>query len=168
MTNAEKNAMMAALRTEGYYFDEDKLYVTERFHKAASQFGSVQYKKIMDMLSYYPNASVEVVSIGSSKATKEINVMSYETMIRYICLLPEKEKYLKEMKRMKLLSHSKKSPYKFMRKWFADTFPDYIEKRMYDETGKTILKKGTGENKDADKNAVAETEHATADNEKVA
>jgi hypothetical protein len=50
MTNAVKNAMMAALRTEGYYFDEDKLYVTERFHKAASQFGSVQYKKIMDML----------------------------------------------------------------------------------------------------------------------
>ena len=38
----------------------------------------------------------------------------------------------------------------------------------YDENGTLILKKGTGENKDADKNAVAETEHATADNEKVA
>ena len=168
MTNAEKNAMMAALRTEGYYFDEDKLYVTERFHKAASQFGSVQYKKIMDILSYYPNASVEVVSIGSSKATKEINVMSYETMIRYICLLPEKEKYLKEMKRMKLLSHSKKSPYKFMRKWFADTFPDYLKKRMYDENGNMILKKGTAENKEDDRNAVAEDEQVTADSEEVA
>ncbi len=168
MTNAEKNAMMAALRTEGYYFDEDKLYVTERFHKAASQFGSVQYKKIMDILSYYPNASVEVVSIGGSKAINEINVMSYEMMIRYICLLPEKEKYLKEMKRMKLLSHSKKSPYKFMRKWFADTFPDYIEKRVYDESGKMILKKGTGENKGDDKNAVAESQKDMAGNEEAA
>lgn len=168
MTNAEKNAMMAAMRTEGHYIDEDKLYVTENFHKAASQFGSVQYKKIMDILSYYPEASVEVVSIGSSKTTKEINVMSYEMMIRYICMLPEKEKYLKEMKRMKLRSHSQKSPYKFMRKWFADAFPDYIEKRVYDENGKLILKKGTGENKEDDKNAVAETEQATADNEKVA
>ena len=140
MTNAETTAMMKALRTEGHYFDGKTLYVMENFHKAASQFDTAQYKKIMGMLAYYPDTQVEVVNTAAGRAVNEINVMSYEMMVRYICLLPEKEKYLKEMKRAKLVSHSHKSPYKFMRKWFAETFPDYAMMLEFDENGKLKLK----------------------------
>ena len=130
----------AAIR---YDFLTNTLYVTKAYLDAAGIFGSPEYKEIKKYRDDNAGMKIEVVKRTASKSDNRPVTVKYADMEHFIRQFPlERQKGLLERyEKVKALSKTHRSPYKFVLDWFLDYFPLYNNDAAFDENGNvTILK----------------------------
>ena len=130
----------AAIR---YDFLTNTLYVTKSYLDKAGIFGSPEYKEIKKYRDDNPNMKIEVVKRAAAKTDNRPATVKYADMEHFIKQFPkEHQKSLMERyNKVKALSKTHRSPYKFVLDWFLDYFPLYNSDAAFDENGNlTILK----------------------------
>lgn len=130
----------AAIR---YDFLTNTLYVTKSYLDKAGIFGSPEYKEIKKYRDDNANMKIEVVKHTAAKTDNRPATVKYADMEHFIKQFPqERQKSLLECyNKVKALSKTHRSPYKFVLDWFLDYFPLYNSDAAFDENGNlTILK----------------------------
>ena len=130
----------AAIR---YDFLTNTLYVTKVYLDAAGLFGSPEYKEIKKYRDDNAGMKIEVVKRTASKSDNRPVTVKYADMEHFIRQFPQEcqEGLLERYKKVKALSKTHRSPYKFVLDWFLDYFPLYNNDAAFDENGNvTILK----------------------------
>ena len=130
----------AAIR---YDFLTNTLYVTKSYLDKAGIFGSPEYKEIKKYRDDNANMKIEVVKRTAAKTDNRPTTVKYADMEHFIKQFPqERQKSLMERyNKVKALSKTHRSPYKFVLDWFLDYFPLYNSDAAFDENGNlTTLK----------------------------
>ena len=130
----------AAIR---YDFLTNTLYVTKSYLDKAGIFGSPEYKEIKKYRDDNANMKIEIVKRNPSKIDNRPTTVKYADMEHFIKQFPqERQKSLLERyNKVKALSKTHRSPYKYVLDWFLDYFPLYNNDVAFDEDGNvTILK----------------------------
>lgn len=130
----------AAIR---YDFLTNTLYVSKAYLDAAGVFGSPEYKEIKKYRDDNANMKIEVVKRTASKSENRPVTVKYADMEYFIRQFPQERQdgLMERYKKVKALSKTHRSPYKFVLDWFLDYFPLYNEDAAFDENGNvTILK----------------------------
>ena len=130
----------AAIR---YDFLTNTLYVTKAYLDAAGVFGSPEYKEIKKYRDDNAGMKIEVVKRTAFKSENRPVTVKYADMEYFIRQFPQErqEGLLARYKKVRALSKTHRSPYKFVLDWFLDYFPLYNGDAAFDEDGNvTILK----------------------------
>lgn len=130
----------AAIR---YDFLTNTLYVSKAYLDAAGVFGSPEYKEIKKYRDDNAGMKIEVVTRTASKSENRPVTVKYADMEHFIRQFPQKRQkgLLERYEKVKALSKTHRSPYKFVLDWFLDYFPLYNNDVAFDESGNvTILK----------------------------
>ena len=130
----------AAIR---YDFLTNTLYVSKAYLDAAGVFGSPEYKEIKKYRDDNAGMKIEVVKRTASKSENRPVTVKYADMEYFIRQFPQERQdgLMERYKKVKALSKTHRSPYKFVLDWFLDYFPLYNEDAAFDENGNvTILK----------------------------
>ena len=145
----------AAIR---YDFLTNTLYVTKAYLDAAGVFGSPEYKEIKKYRDDNAGMKIEVVKRTASKSDNRPVTVKYADMEHFIRQFPQEcqEGLLARYKKVKALSKTHRSPYKFVLDWFLDYFPlynndvvlewhDYVEKEREAELSTIIAEENLKE-----------------------
>ena len=130
----------AAIR---YDFLTNTLYVSKAYLDAAGVFGSPEYKEIKKYRDDNAGMKIEVVKRTASKSENRPVTVKYADMEYFIRQFPQERQdgLMERYKKVKALSKTHRSPYKFVLDWFLDYFPLYNGDAAFDENGNvTILK----------------------------
>lgn len=130
----------AAIR---YDFLTNTLYVSKAYLDAAGVFGSPEYKEIKKYRDDNAGMKIEVVKRTASKSENRPVTVKYADMEYFIRQFPQERQdgLMERYKKVKALSKTHRSPYKFVLDWFLDYFPLYNNDAAFDENGNvTILK----------------------------
>ena len=136
---------MTTRMMNGYSYNpiDNTLTVTTSFLHAASKLGSPAYEIIKKLRNENPGMKIEEHKrTPSSKGNRPVTA-KYADMEHFIKQFPkEQQKSLMERyNKVKALSKTHRSPYKFVLDWFLDYFPLYNSDAAFDEKGNlTILK----------------------------
>lgn len=124
----------AAIR---YDFLMNTLYVTKAYLDAAGVFGSPEYQEIKKYRDDNAGMKIEVVKRTASKSDNRPVTVKYADMEHFIRQFPQEcqEGLLARYKKVKALSKTHRSPYKFVLDWFLDYFPLYNSDAAFDENG---------------------------------
>ena len=116
---------------KNYEFDAgNKVFrMTESFARKASQVGTEEYRVLLKVQHDYPD--VKVVKTVRQKGGRKLN---YDMMLNYISLQENAEVMEKEFKRQQLLARVQPMPYKYVKKWFDDNFPEYYDSMVTADT----------------------------------
>ena len=126
-----------------YDFLTNTLYVTKSYLDKAGIFGSPEYKEIKKYRDDNANMKIEVVKRAAAKSDNRPVTVKYADMEHFIILFPkeQRESLMERYNKVKALSKTHRSPYKFVLDWFLDYFPLYNNDAAFDENGNlTILK----------------------------
>ncbi len=130
----------AAIR---YDFLTNTLYVTKSYLDKAGIFGSPEYKEIKKYRDDNANMKIEIIKRNPSKTDNRPTAVKYADMEHFIKQFPQEQQksLLERYNKVKALSKTHRSPYKFVLDWFIDYFPLYNSDAAFDENGNlTILK----------------------------
>lgn len=107
--------------------------MTKKFEKAASRFGSDEYKTLQEARKDYPTYKV-VVKTSTAKGKESFKGLTYEYMEKYIEAHDDEGKtIMAEYKMLRATSDEAKEmnaaarPYGEMKKWFFDKYPAFKE-----------------------------------------
>lgn len=132
MEDITMNKMMkSAVAKYGYFFDmnTNTLYVSKAYDKKRLNYGSAEYKTVLELRKFCPELKIEALSKAPRKKP-----LSYDMMRKFISILPTAEADLKEMERQQKMSVAYKSPYKYMEMWFNEKYP-YHKELLVEENG---------------------------------
>ena len=109
---------------KGYEFDltTNEFRMTESFARKASQVGTPEYQMILKVKRDHPQVTVK--KIVKPKGGRGLN---YDMMLNYIRLQENADAMEKEFDRQKRLSRVQTMPYRFVRRWFDDNYPEYYD-----------------------------------------
>ncbi len=115
--------------------------VTKAFMKKAENFGSAEYKKMMEIKSDAILSSYRIVvrSIKKNPEKESYRNLTYKNMEIYISTLNLRTIYMAEYELARKRSVIQKSPYKYMVKWFIETFPQYKEAEIFSDTAAATM-----------------------------
>ena len=106
--------------------EENTIFVGKSFMTKASQYGTDEYKILLNVKHDFPDYKVNI--IGPKKAVDKMSTkgltrefMEHHIVKRYGA---ESEQH-KEFKKQKDLSEAYINPYMYMRKWFVKKYPDW-------------------------------------------
>lgn len=118
--------------------------MTKKFEKAASRFGSDEYKMLQEARKDYPAYKV-VVKTSAAKGKESFKGLTYEYMEKYIAAHDDDDKtIMAEYKMLRAISDEAKEmsaaarPYGEMKKWFFDKYPAFKE---FTKSCEKVLKK---------------------------
>ena len=107
--------------------------MTKKFEKAASRFGSDEYKMLQEARKDYPAYKV-VVKASTVKGKESFKGLTYEYMEKYIAAHDDDDKtIMAEYKMLRGLSDEAQEmnaaacSYGEMKKWFFDKYPAFKE-----------------------------------------
>lgn len=122
--------------------------VTKAFMKKAENFGSKEYKQMMEIKSdsVLSNYKLIVRSIKKNPEKESYRNLTYKNMETYISTLNLSTIYMAEYEVAKQRSKIQKSPYKYMVKWFIETFPNYKEAEIFSEAEASTLSSTDSQN----------------------
>jgi len=120
-----------------YDFLTNTLYVTKRYLDKAGIFGSPEYKEIKKYRDDNANMKIEVVKRAAAKSDNRPVTAKYADMEHFIKQFPkeQRESLMERYNKVKALSKTHRSPYKFVLDWFLDYFPLYNSDAAFDENG---------------------------------
>ncbi len=113
-------------KTNGYKIDfsNNTITINYTFAAAASQFGTDEYETLKKIRDDFPQMAI-ITKSGRKKSPKRKSNkgLTYKHMETYIrTRKPEK---LKHFEKVKAMSATAKSPYKYVCDWFKGEFPNY-------------------------------------------
>lgn len=121
-------------KVRGYRIDftTNTVYLDKRFSAAATRdFLSPEAKRLRDILAAFPEITVVVKAGREITTPRPTKRLTYANMEKYISVFENADELMKVFKQVKLMSAPLKSPYKYVRDWFAATFPDYKEAEAF-------------------------------------
>jgi len=120
-----------------YDFLTNTLYVTKSYLDKAGIFGSPEYKEIKKYRDDNANMKIEVVKRAAAKSDNRPVTAKYADMEHFIKQFPkeQRESLMERYNKVKALSKTHRSPYKFVLDWFLDYFPLYNSDAAFDENG---------------------------------
>lgn len=129
-----KISSAAAIRFD---FLTNTLFVTKAYLDKAGIFGSPEYKEIKKYRDDNPGMKIEVAKRAAAKADNRPVTAKYADMEHFISQFPkeQRESLIERYKKVKALSKTHRSPYKFVLDWFLDYFPLYNSDAAFDENG---------------------------------
>jgi len=111
----------------GYKIDfaSNTITMNYTFAAAAEQYGTPEYNLLKNILVDFPEMK-KVVKAGRNVKTANKNKnLTYEHMEAYITAFTNSEELMEVFESVKQLSKAQKSPYKFVKDWFVQQFPNY-------------------------------------------
>lgn len=102
--------------------------MTKKFEKAASRFGSDEYKTLQEARKDYPTYKV-VVKSSASKSKESFKGLTYEYMEKYIAAHDEDKSIMAEYEMLRATSDEAKEAlaeacsYQEIKAWFFEKFP---------------------------------------------
>lgn len=126
-----------------YDFLTNTLYVTKAYLDKAGVYGSPEYKEIKKYRDDNKDMKIEVIKRAAVKSNNRPVTASFADMEHHIGQFPqERQKELMDRyNKVKALSKTHRSPYKFVLDWFLDYFPCYNADAVeFDENNNPILK----------------------------
>ena len=132
MTN---KIMLKSLKELGYYYDHttNTLTMTKAFERKSSQYGTKECKTLITLENMFAGMQTEVYQVK-----RKNSAVTYEMMEMFLTIMPNSEHNLKEYARVKKMSPSFKSAYKYVADWFYKTFPYYGELIVKDENDNVV------------------------------
>ena len=136
---------MNTTKRAGYSYDAltNTLTATKTFMKKASQYGTAEYNIIKGLRADNPNMKFDIIERTATKSEDRPVTAKYADMEHFIKQFPQEQQksLLERYNKVKALSKTHRSPYKFVLDWFLDYFPLYNSDAAFDENGNlTILK----------------------------
>ena len=122
---------------------KNAIEITKKFERAASKFGSDEYKALQEVRRDYPNFTIEVIGSKSSSSKNSYKGLTYDYMKKYIESHDDDEKsIMKEF--LDLRGESEEAieacaeslSYVDIREWFLGKFPAI---KAFHEKRKKIL-----------------------------
>ena len=104
------------------------LVITKKFEKAASKFGSPEYRELKEARADFPNFKVVVRTVKQKKETYK--GLTYEYMENYIMVHDtEKKEHMTEYRILRGLDDdlAESFSYNEIKAWFFSTFPEIAE-----------------------------------------
>lgn len=126
-------------KVTGYKIDfaSNTITLNYKFAAAAAQFNSPEYQLLRDIKKDFPEMT-EIIQPGRRITTpRPTKRLTYENMRKHIEVYENSEELLKTFGMVRALSKPLKSPYKYVRDWFEEQFPNYKENPTF-EDGKII------------------------------
>lgn len=117
--------------------------MTKKFEKAASRFGSDEYKMLQEARKDYPTYKV-VTKTSASKSKESFKGLTYEYMEKYIATHDGEKTIMAEYKMLRGISAEAKEmnaaahPYGEIKKWFFGKYP--VFKKFTDNCDKALKK----------------------------
>lgn len=107
--------------TKSYAIDYAKnlITVTKKFHEAAGQIGTDEYRIMAELRKLNMPISVK------APAKKKNTAVTYAKMKKYISLMDEADKYMAEFDAVIEESKATNMAYAYVLAWFKKTFPHY-------------------------------------------
>ncbi len=106
-------------------FNENTVVMSYKFAKAASQYGTKEYKILKGIRKDIPGINEVVVSGREQKSPRANTRLTYENMEAHIQGYENAQELLDVFETVKAMSASAKSPYKYVSDWFKMQFPNY-------------------------------------------
>lgn len=122
---------------------KNAIEITKKFARAASKFGSDEYKALQEVRRDYPNFTVVVVSSKSGSKKNSYKGLTYDYMKKYIASHDdEKNSIMNEFLDLRGKSEEAKEAcaesltYLEIRDWFLDKFPAI--RKFHEERAKLL------------------------------
>lgn len=115
--------------------------MTKKFEKAASRFGSDEYKMLQEARKDYPTYKV-AVKTSTAKSKESFKGLTYEYMEKYIAARDENKSIMAEFEMLRAISDeaeaalAEASSYGEIKKWFFEKFPEI--KAFHEKRAKTL------------------------------
>ena len=115
--------------------------MTKKFEKAASRFGSDEYKMLQEARKDYPTYKV-AVKTSTTKSKESFKGLTYEYMKKYIAAHDENKSIMAEFEMLRAISDeaeaslAEASSYGEIKKWFFEKFPEI--KAFHEKRAKTL------------------------------
>lgn len=106
-------------------FENNTAIVTKAFYKAATTFGTREYKMWMECRQQNPDISMKCKTISKNPDKKnDAKNKTYAKMAEHISLQDNAEELMREFEQQKQLAKIQSSPYRAVLAWFLERFPD--------------------------------------------
>lgn len=109
------------------------LTINKAFEKQASVFNSQAYQIIKQIRADYPDVRI-VHAEGNKKGNHKS--ITFVQMEQYISIFDENSMLQGQFDKVKAMSKIQASPYKYVKTWFENQFPNYTKQVAFDENGK--------------------------------
>ncbi len=123
--------------TNGYKLDittnPATLTINKTFEKQASVFNSQAYQIIKQIRADYPDVKI-VRAEGNKKASRRS--ITFAQMGQYISIFDENGMLQEQFEKVRAMSKIQASPYKYVKTWFENQFPNYTKQVAFDDNGK--------------------------------
>jgi len=109
------------------------LIINKTFEKQASVFNSQAYQTIKQIRADYPDVKI-VRAEGNKKASRRS--ITFAQMGQYISIFDENGMLQEQFEKVRAMSKIQASPYKYVKTWFENQFPNYTKQVAFDDNGK--------------------------------
>ncbi len=118
--------------------------VTDKFMKEAVKPFTDEFNDLMKLRELCPGYEIVTRSHRSPRKTEKSKgipkFVSYEHMKKYIKLLPDSEKLLKELELVKAFADTRRNSASIVFNWFNEKFPDHRYAPQIDKEGKLFAR----------------------------
>ncbi|MBR5156984.1 MAG: hypothetical protein IKW59_04365 [Clostridia bacterium] len=120
---------MKKTNIKGYKIDfaTNTLTMNYKFASAAKQYGSAEYELIKQIQSDFPILKIITKAGRNITTARPTKRMTYANMERYIKVYDNADELLEIFYKVKEMSKTLISPYKYVYDWFVSQFPKYKE-----------------------------------------
>ena len=114
-------------RLKGYKIDfaTNTLIMNYKFHAAAQEYGTEEYKMVKLIQADFPDIAITVKAGREQKKPQARKRMTYANMKKYIEQFENSEELLRRFEIVKKTSAMVANPYKYVSDWFIAQFPNY-------------------------------------------
>lgn len=130
---------MNTTKRTGYSYDAltNTLTTTNIFMKKASQYGTTEYNIIKGLRADNPDMKFDIIERTATKSEDRPVTAKYADMEHFIKQFPKEQQtnLMDRYNKVKALSKTHRSSYKFVLDWFLDYFPLYNSDAAFDENG---------------------------------
>lgn len=109
-------------------FETEEIIITKKFGKAASQFGSAEYKIMQQLRKEFAGFKMVYKTIEKKEDKESYKGLSIKEMERFITTRSEEEVQL--FKKVVAVAENKQGKYAIIKKWFLDNYKDAYNREI--------------------------------------
>ena len=119
----------------GYQIDfvENKIIVSKKFLKEASDVTTTAYSDLVQIRKDYPDFAIEPRQIAKRENKLTYGKLTYDSMRDYIGTKENSEAILAEYENVKKLAKFQNAQYVFVKKWFLGLYGDDFRREKDEE-----------------------------------